>query len=89
MASNIRKTLRSISTTPLTTSHMLLITRIRKEMIKDEIDNLPYRFPYDKKWVEKFLERIVIRGKYSPEEKNILMEFRNSFLTELKLYESW
>jgi len=69
----------------ITTDHMLLITRIKKCIIEDEL-NHKYRLPYNRKWVDKFLEHIVLRGKYSDIEGKLLMEIRGMFINELKSF---
>lgn len=83
------QTIRVESKKQLTTKHMLLIVRIKKEMIQDELNHNKQRLIYTHEWVHKFFERINLRGKYTKEEGNVLTELRNFYITELEQYKSW
>jgi hypothetical protein len=52
-------------------------------MIQDEINHM-YRLDYKKEWVNRFLDLMVLRGKYNDSEGKILMQIREKFINELK-----
>jgi len=66
----------------LTTDHTLLINRIRKCIIVDEL-NHTYRLQYSRPWIDKFLDLMESRGEYSDEEGKILMSIRDKFYQDL------
>lgn len=65
-------------------NQLILIEHINGFILSDIVDNR-YRLKYSKEWVDVFFHKIKSRGTYNEHEGKILMEIRNSYISELEM----